>query len=104
MGQKPRRRYTAAQKVAILRQHLLEGRAVSDICDEHGLNPNVFYRWQKQFFESGHVVFERGGSDPLTRKAEKKIDKLERKLQQKDMVLAELMAEYVAVKKTLGDA
>jgi len=63
----------------------------------------VFYRWQKQFFESGHIVFERGAGDPVARKAAKKIGRLERKLQQKDTVLAELMAEYVAVKKTLGD-
>ncbi|NOZ57416.1 MAG: transposase [Calditrichaeota bacterium] len=103
MGRKPRRQYTAAQKVAILREHLLEGRPVSDICDKHDLNPTVFYRWQKQFFESGHLVFEHGGSDPAARTAERKIDKLERKLRQKDMVLGELMAEYVAVKKTLGD-
>ena len=98
-----RRHHTGPQKVAILRQHLLEGRPVSDICDEHDLNPNLFYRWQKEFFEGGHVVFERGGSDPAAKTAEKKIGKLEQKLQQKDMVLAELMAEYVAVKKTFGD-
>ena len=102
MGSNPRRQYTAAQKVAILREHLLEGRPVSDVCDEHGLNPNVFYRWQKEFFEGGHVVFERRGSDPAARKAEKKIGRLERKLQQKDSVLAELMAECVSVKKRLG--
>jgi len=99
----PRRQYTASQKVGILREHLLEGRPVSDICDEHGMNPNLLYRWQKEFFEGGHVVFEHQGSDPAARTAEKKIDRLERKLQQKDSVLAELMAEYVAVKKTIGD-
>lgn len=98
-----RRQYSASEKVAILREHLLEERPISDICERHALHPNMFYRWQKQFFESGHIVFERGGGDPVARKAAKKIDKLERKLQQKDTVLAELMAEYVAVKKTLGD-
>ena len=104
MGSKSRRQYSASQKVSILREHLLEGRPVSDVCDEHGINPNLFYRWQKEFFEGGHVVFERRGSDPVVRQAAKKIDKLESKLQQKDMVLAELMAEYVAVKKKLGDS
>jgi len=100
---KKRRHYTASQKVAILREHLLEGRPVSDTCDEHGINPNLFYRWQKEFFEGGHVVFERQGSDPAARKAEKEIRKLTDKLQAKDSVLAELMAEYVSVKKKLGD-
>lgn len=44
-----RRTFTPAEKVAILRRHLLEKVAVSDLCDELGLNPNVFYRWQKEF-------------------------------------------------------
>ena len=103
MGWKSRRQYSAAQKVAIVREHLLEGRPVSDVCDQYGINPTMFYRWQKQLFEGGHVAFERQHSDPVARRAEKKIAKLESKLQQKDSVLAELMAEYVAVKKTLGE-
>lgn len=60
------------------------------------------HRWQKEFFEGGHVVFERRGADPAARQAEQKIERLERKLREKDEVLGELMAEYVAVKKTLG--
>lgn len=105
MSQKPspRRRHTAPQKISILRQHLLEGRPVSEICDEHGINPTLFYRWQKELFESGHVVFERRGADPAARKAERRIDRLERKLREKDEVLGEVMAEYIAVKKTFGD-
>ena len=63
----------------------------------------VFYRWQKAFFENGHVAFERQGADPVIRKSAKKIDRLERKLQQKDTtVRAEPMAEYIAAKKPLG--
>ena len=56
-----RKKYTAEEKVRILRLHLVEKRAVSDICDEIGLNPNVFYRWQKQFFENGAAAFVKGG-------------------------------------------
>jgi transposase len=40
-----RKQYTGEEKLAILRKHLLEGVAVSDICDEHDLQPAVFYRW-----------------------------------------------------------
>ena len=46
-----RERYTGKEKLAILRKHLLEGAMVSEICDEHDLQPTVFYRWQKQLFE-----------------------------------------------------
>ena len=45
-----RNNYTPEEKVAILRRHLLDSVPVSDLCDELGLNLNVFYAWQKQFF------------------------------------------------------
>ena len=55
-----RRKFPAEEKVKILRLHLLEKQPVSDVCDKFGLNPNVFYRWQKQFFEKGSTAFEKG--------------------------------------------
>jgi transposase len=45
---KERKHYTAEEKVAILRRHLLDKVAVSDLCEELGLQPTVFYRWQKE--------------------------------------------------------
>ncbi len=37
----------AEEKVAILRRHLLEQVPISELCDRQGLQPTVFYRWQK---------------------------------------------------------
>ncbi len=53
-----RKRFTAEEKVKLLRLHLVEKEPVSDICDQYGFNPNVFYHWQKQFFENGTAAFE----------------------------------------------
>jgi transposase len=39
-------------RVAILRRHLLDKEPVSKLCDELGLQPTVFYRRQKEFFEN----------------------------------------------------
>jgi len=30
---------------AILRRHFLEKIPISDLCEEHGLHPTMFYRW-----------------------------------------------------------
>ena len=38
------RRFSCEEKVRILRRHLVEKVAVSDLYDEHELRPNVFYR------------------------------------------------------------
>ena len=56
-----RRHFTPEQKVALLRLHLLEKKPVSDICQEHNLAVNLFYLWQKQFFDNGTAAFENVG-------------------------------------------
>ena len=66
---------------------------------------NLFYLWQKQFFENGTAAFENNGQ---RRKADqdakdRKIAALEDKLQRKNEVLAELMEEHVQLKKELGE-
>ena len=90
--------YTADEKVNILRQHRLEKIPISDICDQYKLQPTVFYRWQKQFFEHGSRTFD--GVKNKDRSKEDKILALEQKLQTKNEVLSELMEEHVKLKKT----
>jgi transposase len=89
--------------VAILKRHLVEKVPVSDLCDELGLNPTVFYGWQKQFFENGAAAFERKGKRNRSTPEARKIEKLEAKLAQKNEVLVELMQEHVELKKELGE-
>lgn len=45
-----RRSFTASQKVTVVKRHLLERVAVSDLCDEAAITPTQFYQWQKQLF------------------------------------------------------
>ena len=99
---KQRKHYTAEEKVAILRRHLLEQELVSKLCDELGLQPTVFYRWQKEFFENGAAAFQKKVRSK-TRAEQERIEYLEKKIQTKDEVLAELMAEHVALKKSHGE-
>ena len=101
MGEQ-RKRLTAEEKVAILRRHFVEKVPVSALCDEHGLNPTVFYRWQKEFFENGAAAFEHR-PDGRERKLEEKVEALTAKLAKKDEVMAELLMEHVALKKSLGE-
>ena len=100
-----RRRFTAQQKVAILKEHLVEKVAVSEVCDKHGINPTAFYRWQKAFFENGPAAFEsrRSAGDAKSRRLEERVEKLSAKLARKDEVIAELMEDHVRLKKSLGE-
>lgn len=100
--EKQRKHWTAADKVKLLRRHLVEKVPVSQVCEEAGIQPTQFYRWQQIFFENGVSAFERP-SRPETSAQSQRIAFLESKMQRKDEVLAELMEEHVALKKSLGE-
>ena len=100
---KQRRHFTAEEKAAIVREHLLEKVPISDLCDKHGLQPTVFYRWQKELFENASAVFQHKNSIAPERKLERRIDALEQKLAHKDAVIAEIMEDHIKLKKELGE-
>ena len=99
---KKRKNFTPAEKVKILKKHLVDKIPVSDLCDDHGMHPTVFYRWQKAFFEKGSLAFEKQTSSK-TRVLESKISQLEGKLVKKNEIVSELMEEHVALKKSFGE-
>ena len=103
-----RRQFGSEEKAQAVKRHVLGGETVSAICEDLGLAPNLFYRWQKELFDHGAAAFEvkRRGPDAgsLTRKMEKKIESLEARLAHKDSVIAEITEDYVRLKKTLGEA
>lgn len=105
MGRKPRHNYTPAEKVAILRRHLVEKVPVSELCDEMQLTPNVFYAWQKTFFEQGAAAFERSAKKAKAAESAKDrtIAALQLKVANKNEVIAELLEENVRSKKEFGD-
>ncbi len=100
---KTRRTFSAQEKVRFLRLHLLEKEPVSDICERLGVNPNMFYRWQKQFFEDGAAIFESKADARKDSKLEKRNARLEEKLASKDEVIAEIIADHIRLKKSLGE-
>jgi len=101
---KPRRHFPGPERVAILKRHLVEKVPVSDLCDELGIGPSQFYRWQKELFENGHAAFENNRkSKAIEDSKQRRIEQLEAKLQRKNEVLSELMEEHTKLKKELGE-
>jgi len=100
-----RRNFSGPEKMVLLREHLIDKVPVSEVCEKNGLNPTLFYHWQKKLFEEGAVVFEQPRAKSNRQKANeaRRIEALEAKVQEKNEVLAELMGEHVALKKTLGE-
>ena len=99
-----RRHFTAQEKVAVVKRHLLEGIAISKLCDEFKINPTLFYQWQKILFENAHLAFDNGRKSKSVEDANvRKIEQLEAKMTRKNEVMAELMEEHTQLKKNLGE-
>jgi transposase-like protein len=101
-----RRQFSTEQKVAILRRHLLDKVPVSNLCDEYKLQPSLFYHWQRQLFDNLAAAFDTtAGASPSQREKQlaARVELLQARLARKDSVIAEISAEYVQLKKELGE-
>jgi transposase-like protein len=98
---KERRNWSAEEKTKLLRRHLVEKVPISKICEEAQLAPSLFHYWQERLFVNAALALE--GKRPERSHDQQRIEKLESKMRQKDEVLAELMAEHVALKKEFGE-
>lgn len=103
MSEKKRRNFTAKEKVSILKKALVEKKPVSDLCDENGMHPTIFYRWQQKLFEKAVSIFERE-KEKSGSKIARKVTELEARLVHKNEVLSELMEEYITLKKSHGES
>ena len=100
MSRKPRRSFTATQKTAILRRHLVDKIPISQVCEEEGIQPSLFYYWQKQLFENIDRALQPMDT-ARTKELERKVEQLEARLAKKDRVIAQISEDYVELKKEL---
>jgi transposase len=105
-SKRSRRHYTTEQKVAILKRHMVDKVPVSDLCNELGLQPSVFYQWQRQALENLAGALTSPATEGPSKREKtltSEIAQLKAKLAKKDNVIAEISAEYVQIKKELGE-
>lgn len=94
-----RTRYTAEQKVEILREAEQPGVTVSEVCRRRGLSPSVLYRWR--------AVAEKGSASALKQDARKRPGKSDMEARQAAeiarlrAVIAEITAENLEMKKKI---
>jgi len=98
-----RKQFTPDEKVAIIRRHLVEKVPIPDLCDEFGIHANQYYNWQKQLFENAGPIFQRRPNKANEKRrqnaAERKIEQIEKKRQDRNEVVAELLQEHVQLKR-----
>ena len=103
MSKRTRRRHSPEQKAALVRQHVVDKKPVSEICSAAQLQPSVFYKWERDLFDAAPALFAGRRTPSREPELEAKIAALEAKLARKDAIIAEVSEEYVKLKKTLGE-
>ena len=81
-----RKQYSAEEKIRIVLESLRGEDSIAELCRREGINPNVYYRWSKDFMEAGKKHL----SGDVVREATS------------DEVKA-LRSETAALKETLGE-
>lgn len=105
-SKRSRRHFTTEQKVALLQRHLVDKDPVSKICEENQIQPSVFYGWLQVAFTNLAGAMAPQAADEASKREKALVAKtrdLEAKLAKKDNVIAEISAEYVQLKKELGE-
>jgi transposase-like protein len=105
-SKRSRRQFTTEQKITLIRRHLVDKEPVSKICEDENLQPSLFYQWMRQVFDNLGAALGPAVSNEASRREKEltaKTKALEAKLAKKDNVIAEISAEYVALKKELGE-
>lgn len=102
-NKRTRRTFSSKEKTALLKKHLLAGESISDICEEHKIEPRLFYKWREEFFLLSEDVFDQKPmKSTKVQQLEKQLKELDTKLTKKNEVVSELMEEHLALKKKLG--
>ena len=96
-----RKHYSSARKVEILREHLENGISIGDLSRRYDIHPNMIHKWKKQLFENAQEIFSQKQKGPLSAE-NRKIEKLEDKLKDKDSLIAEIITDNIRLKKKLN--
>jgi len=106
-GPERRRRWTAEQKLAMVRESFEPGKSVSLVARQHGVNPNQLFHWRK-LYQDGSLSAVKAGEEvvPASELADalKQIRELQRMLGKKTMeneILREAV-EYGRAKKWIA--
>ncbi len=103
MSKRTRRYHAPSQKADLLRQHHLDKVPISELCNQHELQPSVFYTWQRQLWDHAALAFADAKPSSREQQLETENAALRAKLAKKEHVIAELSEELIDAKKECGD-
>lgn len=94
---KPRRKFTARQRLEVVLEGLAKDASIAEVCRRHQISTTLFYHWRDQFFNHADRLFAPNGKP-----ADQRIAALEAEAARLKAVVAEITMENLELKKTPG--
>ena len=95
---KTRKKYNAEEKISIVLEGLRGEESIAATCRREGINPNLYYRWSKDFLEAGK---KRLLGDTQREATSTEVTDLKQENDQLKQLVAELSLKNRVLKKSL---
>ncbi len=93
-----RKHYSAEEEIRIVLEGLQGEVSVAEICRREGINPNIYYRWSKEFLEAGK---KRLMGDSVREATAPEVQSMKVENEALKQLVAELSLENRLLKKSL---
>lgn len=93
-----RRKYSAEEKIRIVLEGLRGEVSIAELCRREGINPNMYYKWSKEFLEAGKA---RLTGDTKREATSSEVSLLRQENEQLKQLVAELLLKNRVLKKTV---
>jgi transposase len=93
-----RKKYNAEEKISIVLEGLRGEESIAAICRREGINPNLYYRWSKEFLEAGK---KRLLGDTQREATNNEVADLRKENEQLKQLVAELSLKNRVLKKSV---
>ena len=94
-----RRKYSSEEKIRIVLEGLRGEVGIADLCRKEGLNPNIYYKWSKEFLEAGKKRLQ---GDTVREATSNEVVDLKKENDQLKQLVAELSIKNRVLKKSLN--
>jgi transposase len=98
IARRTRKKYGTEEKLRIILEGLKGETSIAELCRREGLNPNVYYKWSKEFLEAGKKRLQ---GDLVREATGSEVVELRRENDQLKALVAELSLKNRVLKKSL---
>jgi len=96
---KTRKKYSTEEKIRIVLEGIRGEESIAALCRREGINPNLYYRWSRDFLEAGKKRLQ---GDTMREANSSEVGDLRKENEQLKQLVAELALKNRVLKKSLS--